>query len=67
MWLCICLNNAGKWACDRLTKDEFGQKKIIFSDEVHIDLDGYVNKENLHAYIEKPRHSKRVLRQKIFM
>ena len=37
-------------------------KKIIFSDEAHFDLGGYVNKlncriwgtENTHAYIEKP-------------
>ena len=39
-------------------------KKIIFSDEAHFDLCGYVNKqncriwgtENLLAYIEKPTH-----------
>ena len=39
-------------------------KKIIFSDEAHFDLGGYVNKqncriwdtENPHAYIEKPTH-----------
>ena len=44
------------------------KKKIIFSDEAHFDLNGYVNKqncriggtENLHAYIEKPTHSKRI-------
>ena len=43
-------------------------KKIIFSDEAHFDLGRYVNKqncriwgpENLHAYIEKPTHPKRV-------
>ena len=43
-------------------------KKIIFSDEAHFDLGGYVNKqncriwgtENPHAYIEKPKHPKRV-------
>ena len=43
-------------------------KKIIFSDETHFDLGGSVNKqnyriwstENLHAYIEKPTHLKRV-------
>ena len=43
-------------------------KKIIFSDEVHFGLGGYVNKqncriwgtENPHVYIEKPTHSKRV-------
>ena len=44
------------------------ERKIIFSDEAHFDLGGYVNKqncsiwgtENLHAYIEKPTHPKRV-------
>ena len=43
-------------------------KKIIFSDEAHFDLGGYVNNqncriwgtENPHAYIEKPTHPKRV-------
>ena len=43
-------------------------KKIIFSDEAHFDLGGYVNKQNWsiwrtqnpHAYIEKPTHPKRV-------
>ena len=59
-----------KWACDRLTKDaEFGKtKKILFSDEAHFDLGGYVNKqncriwgtENPHAYIEKLTYAKRV-------
>ena len=47
-----------KWACERLTEE----KKIIFPDEAHFDLGGYVNKqnclikgtENPHAYIEKP-------------
>ena len=52
----------GKWACNRLTEDaDFGKKKIIFSDEAHFVLVGYVNKqncriwgkENSHAYIEK--------------
>ena len=44
------------------------QKKIIFSDEAHFHLVGYVNKqnyriwatENSHAYIEKLTHPKRV-------
>ena len=58
-----------KWACDRLTQNaDFGKKKIIFSDEAHFDLGGYVNKqncciwstENSHAYIAKPTHPKRV-------
>ena len=49
----------------------FWQKqKIIFSDEAHIDFDGYVNKQNYricgtenpyeYSYIEKPTHPKRV-------
>ena len=46
----------------------FAKKKIVFSDETHFDLGGYVNKqncrmwgtENPHAYIEKPTHPKRV-------
>ena len=34
-----------KWGCDRLTEGaDFGKKKIIFSDEAHFDLGGYVNK-----------------------
>ena len=70
IWLCIRLNNAGKWACDRLKEDaDFGKKKIIFSDEAQFDLGGYVNKqncriwgtENPHAYIEKPTYPKRIL------
>ena len=43
-------------------------KKIIFSDEAHLDLGGYVNKqncpiwgtENPHAHIKKPVHPQRV-------
>ena len=57
-----------KWAYYRLTEvADFG-KKIIFSDETHFDLGGYVNKqncricgtENPHEYIEKPMHPKRI-------
>ena len=44
------------------------KKKIIFSDEAHFDLSGYINKQNCriwgtetpHAYIEKPTHPKRI-------
>ena len=60
IWLCIRLNNAGKWACDRFTEDvDFGKKKIIFSDETHFDLAKYVNKQNCRN-CEKPMHPKRV-------
>ena len=55
---------------DRLTEyADFGKKKkFIFSNEAHFGLGGKVNKqncciwgtENLHAYIEKLAHPKRV-------
>ena len=53
-----------KLACDRLTEDADFSKKIIFSDEAHFDLGGYVNKqichiwgtEDQHPYIKKPTH-----------
>ena len=55
----------GNIATDWLTEDADFGKKIIFWDEAHFDLGGYVNKqicrpENPHAYIEKRTHSKRV-------
>ena len=43
IWLCIRLNNAGKWACDWLTDDADFGKNIIFSDEVHFDLGGILD------------------------
>ena len=58
-----------KWTCDRLTEDaDFGKKKIIFSDQDHFDLGGYINNQNCrtwsteipHGYIEKPTHPKRI-------
>ena len=42
-----------KWACDRLAEDadfDNKKKKIIFSDEAHFDLGGYVNKQNCHIW-----------------
>ena len=40
-----------KLACDRFTEDaDFGKKKIIFSDEAHFDLGGYVNKQNCRIW-----------------
>ena len=53
---------------DRLTEDAKFGKKIIFSDEAHFDLSGYVKKQNYriwgteipHAYIENLTHPKRV-------
>ena len=37
------------------------EKKIIFSDEAHFDLGGYVNKQNCRIWTtEKPTHPKRI-------
>ena len=35
-----------KWPCYRLTEDTDFVEKVIFSDEDHFDLGGYVNKQN---------------------
>ncbi|CAK9813904.1 Transposable element Tc3 transposase [Anthophora plagiata] len=57
-----------QWAEDRLIEDEHFYRKIIFSDEAHFHLGGYVNKqncriwgsENPHVIVEKPMHPQRV-------
>ena len=47
-----------KLACDQLTEDaDFGKKKVVFSDEAHFNVAGYINKDE---YIEKPKHSNRL-------
>ena len=59
------MNNAGKY-CDITLKTII--EKIIFTDETHFDLGGYVNRqncriwgtENPHANIEKPTRPKRL-------
>ena len=53
-----------KWACDRFTEDaDFGKKKITFSDEVHFDLGGYVNKQNCPIWgTETRRHTLKIRR-----
>ena len=56
------------WEILRHYYEQLWQKKIIFSDEAHFDVGGYVNKqncpiwgaENPHAYIGNPTHPKRV-------
>ena len=60
MWLCICLNNAGMWICDRLVEDaDLGKKKIIFSNEAHFDLGGHVTEQNCRIWgTENPHASK---------
>ena len=47
-----------KWACDRFAEDADFGKKIIFSDEAHFDLGGYVNKQNsIHWKADAPKMS----------
>ncbi|XP_044758934.1 uncharacterized protein LOC123316778 [Coccinella septempunctata] len=56
------------WAENCLAEDNEFYQKIIFSDEAHFHLGGYVNKqncriwgtENPHVVIEKPMHPQRV-------
>lgn len=56
------------WALERLEEDEHFYRKIIFTDEAHFQLGGYVNKhncriwgtENPHVIVEKPMHPQRV-------
>jgi len=57
-----------QWNEQRLVENEHFYRKIIFSDEAHFHLDGYVNKqncriwgsENPHVVMEKPMHPQRV-------
>jgi len=57
-----------QWAEQRLVEDEHFYRKIIFSDEAHFHLGGYVNKqncriwrsENPHVIMEKPMYPQRV-------
>ena len=69
IWLFIRLNFASlSGLVIDLQKMPILAMKIMFSDEAHFDLGGYVNKqncriwstENAHAYIEKPAHPKRI-------
>jgi len=57
-----------QWTEQRLVEDEHFYRKIIFSDEAHFHLGGYVNKQNCHIWgsenphvvMEKPMHPQRV-------
>ena len=63
-----CVYGSLSWPAIELQKMPILAKKIIFSDEVHSNLSGYITKqycriwgtENPNAYIEKPTHPKRV-------
>ena len=67
-YVCMYIYAALSGPAVDLQKMPILEKKIIFSNEAHFDPGGYVNKqncriwgtENMHAYIEKPTHPKRV-------
>ena len=41
IWLCMRLNNAAKWACDRPAEDaDFGKKKSYFKMKLILILTG---------------------------
>ena len=62
----------GSGSANDLQKMPISAKKIIFSNEAHFDLGGYVNKqnyciwgtENPHAYIEKGHFSSKMSKKK---
>ena len=61
---CFAIHNTleqrfAKWTCDRLIEDADFGKRIIFSDEAHFDLGGYVNKQNCWIWgTENPPQNK---------
>ena len=58
MWLCIRLDNAGKWTCDRPIEDvDFGKKKIISSEEAHFDLGGEFGAQKTRTHKLKSRRT----------
>ena len=59
MVVCPMRFRFGKLACDRLTVDADFAKKIIFSDEAHFAVGGYVNKPNCRicAHTLKSRYT----------
>ena len=67
IWLFERLNNAEKWACDRLTEGADFGKKIIFSDEAHFDLGGYVNKQNCRIWDTHTLKSRRTQNKSLFV
>ena len=57
IWLCIRLNNAGKWDCDRLTEDvDFSTKNHVL-DEAHFDLGGHLNNQNCNIWATENPHT----------
>lgn len=58
----------GEWALAKLEEDPFFYRKIVFSDEAHFWLNGYVNKQNCRIWSEDqpealqelPMHPKKV-------
>lgn len=59
-----------EWILQQQVNDDFS-KKISFSDEVHIELNGYINKQNCRIWVSKnPRvifqHPKRLTRVNVW-
>jgi len=50
-----------EWIIEHQQVDAACSRKIIFSDEAHFHLDGFVNRsDNPHVIVEKQMHSQRV-------
>ena len=60
--------NFSNWALAKLEENEEFLRKIIFSDEAHFWLNGFVNKQNMRYWsatnpnvlLETPLHSRKV-------
>ena len=44
--------NFGEWGLGKLAEDPFLYRKIVFSNETHFWLDGYVNKQHSRFWSE---------------
>ena len=55
-----------QWACNRLKEDADFDNKIIFSDEAHLDLGGYVNKKTRTQALKSRRTQNELLFGAVF-
>lgn len=52
-WKGLVQHSVSRWALERLGEDQMFSSKILFSDEAHFWLNGYVNKQNCRIWDEE--------------